>query len=219
MGLGEVVGGVALVGLAVLFGLALTEDEEPNLLTTEDTVGFAPAGSGVTSTTTSTGTSAATDATLAPTPQPTATSAAAEATEATEATTAATEVVETTTTEPAQSSTTSAATSTTEATVPLDQRPAVRVRVLNAGVETGAAAYVSGVLKQTGFEPLEPRDAPAAVDAVTVLYAPGKRAQGLTVNAVIEADPANVIEATDGDANWAALGSDVDVLVLLGPDG
>ena len=39
MGVGEVVGGVALVGLAVLIGLAITDNDEPETLTeTESTI-------------------------------------------------------------------------------------------------------------------------------------------------------------------------------------
>ena len=91
------------------------------------------------------------------------------------------------------------------------------MQVLNAGVEEGAAAFVSGVLKQTGFEPLEPRDAAQAVDGTVVMYAPGREAEAATVNAVIETDPANVIVAAAGDPNWAAAGGEIDVLVLLGP--
>ena len=220
MGVGEVIGGVAVLGTAVLIGLALTADDSPETITSATPVALGPDSSDAVATT-------------PPATEPTVTAAATTPTASpgTSATTAQDPVDETISSSPAASTTTTterpstttttegpaATTSTTEATVPEAQRPVVGVQVVNAGVEAGAAAFVTGVLKQSGFEPLEPRDAAAGVDAVTIYYAPGRRAEALTVNSIIEADPDRVTTPPVGDANWSAFGSELDVLVLLGP--
>jgi len=217
MGLAEVVGGLAVAGTLVLIGLALTDDQEPNTLTSVDSVVLAGSAGADTSVTTVATSAPPTTEAAAPTTEPLATTEpAAETTSRPGTTTEPPATTDAATTVP-RSSTTIPEPSTTVDTVPEEGRPAIRVQVLNAGVEEGAAAFVSGVLKQTGFEPLEPRDAAQAVDATVVMYAPGREAEAATVNAVIESDPAHVIVGTAGDPNWAAAGSEIDVLVLLGP--
>jgi len=92
------------------------------------------------------------------------------------------------------------------------------VRVLNGGAEDGAAAFVSGVLRTAGFEPIEALDAARPIDTTaTVFYAPGLQRAAADVNSLIEADPRQIVEGTDDDANWRQFGQFVDVLVILGP--
>jgi hypothetical protein len=221
MGLGEVVGGLAVAGTLVLIGLAMTDDGGPDSLTGADSVALAGgAAPDTTSMTVATSETLTTD-TAAPTSEPAATTEPAPTTEPAAATTSR---PATTTDPPATTAATSdprpgtsnPATSTTVDTLPEDRRPTIRVQVLNAGVEEGAAAFVSGVLKQTGFEPVDPRDAARAVDGTVVMYAPGREAEAATVNAVIKTDGANVRVAPANDPNWSASGGEIDVLVLLG---
>jgi hypothetical protein len=105
----------------------------------------------------------------------------------------------------------------TPGTLSDDEWDTIAVRVLNAGVEEGAATFVTGVLRQSGFAPLDPRDGPENVEATMILYGDGREVEAATVNAVIEAAPDNVIQAPEDDPSWAEFGAELDVLVLLGP--
>jgi hypothetical protein len=209
----EIVGGVAVVGVAALLGLSLLDDDEPAAFQTEDSLGLVPGAESGGSSTTSSSTTTSTGVTVSATTEPPTVSNGPTTERAADIAVTATTTRSTPTTRPA----TTTAPSNASPTVPEDERAAIAVRVLNAGVEAGAASFVTGVLRQSGFEPLDPRDAPTEVDATTVLFAPGREAEAATVNSVIDADPDNVMPTPDGDASWEEFGDELDVLVLLGP--
>ncbi|MGA9279582.1 LytR C-terminal domain-containing protein, partial [Ilumatobacter sp.] len=102
-------------------------------------------------------------------------------------------------------------------TVPVEQRTAVRVRVLNAGGPAGSASFTTGILGGEGFDPEGPGDGVVGVDQHTVVFAPGQEIAAATVNQFVNAAPEFVIEANPDDPNWAEFGSNLDVLVLVGP--
>jgi hypothetical protein len=210
----EIVGGVAVVGVAALLGLSLLDDDEPAAFQTEDSLGLVPAAESGGNSTTSSSTITSTGVTVSVTTEPPTVSNGPTTESAPDTTVTATTTRSTPTTRPV---TTTTAASSASPTLPEDDRGAIAVRVLNAGVEAGAASFVTGVLRQSGFEPLDPRDAPTEVDATTVLFAPGREAEAATVNSVIDADPDNVMPTPDGDASWEEFGGELDVLVLLGP--
>jgi hypothetical protein len=117
------------------------------------------------------------------------------------------------------SSTTSPPTSgpvTATALLPDEDRDSVVVRVLNGGGDAGADEFVTGVLEIEGFAPDAPGQAVEPVDRTSVLYRPGREAEAMTVNLVIEADRDRV-RCDTADPNWIAYGGLVDVLVIVGP--
>jgi hypothetical protein len=210
MNLGHVLGVVAVAGTVVLFGLAVTEDDDPDSITAGPSVVLAPTDTSDTSVAPSaipTTDAVATTEVIATTePAPDTQPTTEPATEPTDP--------PSTTDAPARTSPTNPSPSTTVATLPESRRPAVALRVVNAGADAGAARFVSGVLEEAGFEPLAPQDAADNVGGTVILHAPGREAEAATVNTVILTD--RVIAAPAGDANWAAFGGGVDVLVLLG---
>ncbi len=199
MNAGEVVGGVALIGILALVGLAVTADDDPQTLTGATTPGL-PTDASSTSADTSTAVSADT--------------------------TGSADTSDLATTEPATTEpVTTERVTTTTAPAPLrtvpplsrQERVDVVVRVLNGGAEDGAAAFVSGVLRTAGFEPIQALDAAQPIDTTTVFHTPGLQREAADVNSLIEADPRQIVEGTDDDANWRQFGQFVDVLVILGP--
>ena len=74
-------------------------------------------------------------------------------------------------------------------------------------------------LRSVGFAPAGPADAPQLVETTRVVFAPGRDVDAATVNEVIGAPPENVVPAGIDDPNWAEFGSDLAVLVVLGPGG
>ena len=68
-----------------------------------------------------------------------------------------------------------------------------------------------------GFAPRPPRDTAVPIDATTILYAPGRAVEAATVNQVFGLDPERVIEAPPDDPNWLQFGTDLHVMVILGP--
>ena len=216
MNLGHVLGGVAVAGTVVLFGLAVTEDDDPDSITAGPSVVLAPTDTSDTSVAPSaipTTDAVATTEVIATTEPAPDTQPTTEPTDAPVTTDAPNTTARATTTV-APTSPTNPSPSTTVATLPESRRPAVALRVVNAGADAGAARFVSGVLEEAGFEPLAPQDAADNVAGTVILHAPGREAEAATVNTVILTD--RVIAAPAGDANWAALGGGVDVLVLLG---
>ena len=222
MGLGEVVGGVALVGVIGMFGLALTDDGSDDSLATEPaaTLGPAPSGAEVTPTGAPEGTAAA----PAPTPEsaattpassdaPVTTSASTDPPDETDATVTSTTARATTTTARPTTTTVPATTTTGAADV-----RTIAVQVLDAGRAGGAAEDVTGALRATGFEPVEPQDAVSDVGWSLILYAAGHYTDAVAVNQVVGGDPALIVPAVAGDANWQEFGDELDVLVLLGAD-
>jgi hypothetical protein len=193
----EVVGGISVLGVLALIGIAMTDNNDPATLTSvpgstilapqfaaDSTIPEAP--------TSNTG---ATEAGEVPTPS-TAPPATPEAPTPTVATT----------------------TAPTGDTVPSPEVEvsAVRVRVLNAGGIPGVARFVTGVLDGEGFEPDNFGDGVASVEQTTVLYAPGSASAAAAVNEFLSVDEGFVTENLD-DPNWVEFGNDLDVLVLLGP--
>ena len=191
MRIGDVVGGVALIGLAALVGLAMTDDDAPQTITA-DTTPFVFESTPTSVTTIATTVSTTTE------PQPPTTVAPE---------TSAAEL----------SPSTPPATTTT--LVPVAQRAGIALRVLNAGAAAGAATETSAILRGVGFAPVGPADARVRVDATRVLFAPGRDVEAATVNEFIRARPDNVVAATADDPNWTAFGGGLSVLVVLGPPG
>jgi hypothetical protein len=193
MGIGVIVGGVALVGVAALIGLALIDEEASETLSETEATLLDPA---------------------APRPSTTAVVVASTA-----PATASSEPGEpaasgTSSAPPASEPTTTAATTTT---LSLVERAGINVKVLNAGAAAGAAASMTEAVRDAGFTAEGPADAASLTGATMVLYAPGQQGAGAAVNVVVGAPPANVVEATGSDPNWATLGAALDVLVVLGP--
>jgi LytR cell envelope-related transcriptional attenuator len=193
MRIGEVVGGAALIGVAVLVGIALTDDRTPETITS-DTSPFVFADS-------TSPPEASTPVTGAPTLDETTTSTTAAAPTTVDAA------------EPA--------TPTTAAPVPTlippDQRAGIAVRVLNGGARAHAATMTSDLLRGAGFAPSGSADASRTVPATMVMFAPGRELEAATVNDVIRARPENVVPGAPDDSNWAAFGDGLAVLVVLGP--
>jgi hypothetical protein len=196
MGLGEIVGGVAFVGVAVLIGLALRDENAPATLTGADVT---LADTSPTSPASSTAPAAAT----VPSTRPAATTTQPAASPST-----------TTTTSPPS---TSAAPTTVPATSPSAVPAEISVRVLNGGAGPGAAGRMTDALRFAGFDAAGPADASVAVGATTVLYAPGQQAAAEQVNTVVRASPVGVIAVTEADGNWRDHGAGMDVLIVLGP--
>ena len=214
MALGEVVGGVALVGAAAMIGLALTEDPNDDSLVSEPAATFDPAPA-------EPATSAG--ATTVPETSEPATTGEVEMTAEKPATTPAPteppDTSEATTTTTPRTSTTRPTTTTSapNTSAPADGDVAsIAVQVLNAGQNEGEGQEVTIALRGAGFDLLAPRDAVEAVGWTTIRYAPGQLAAGRAVNEVVGTDPALVLAATSDDPNWQEFGAELDVLVLLG---
>ncbi len=227
MGVGEVVGGIALVGVAALIGLAITDDDEPETLTeaASTLVDPAAAGAGPTSTATTLAPDTSSESTSTESTAPAEPTDPTDAADTTEDEPDETPPTETAATDvPASSTTTSTvAASTTPAppapptTLSAEQRAAINVKVLNGGAASGAAGDVTAALRFTGFTAAGPADARVGVQAKTVLYAPFQRPAADAVNELVGAQPVNVREVSPADPNWAAFGAGLDVLVVLGP--
>lgn len=207
MGVGEVIGGAAVIGVGVLIGLALVDDRDSDSLATEPALTV-----DVDATTTSTTTPPTTEP--IETTEPATTEAETTQPATTEAP-ATTEPVETTeapaTTEPVE---TTEAPTTTEAV----EAGQVRVMVLNGGREAGAAQTTSDELAEIGYDVLAPADSEVPAGWTIVYYGLGAREAALSINEVVQTDPALVIEPPPDDPNWLAHGTEVDVLVLLGAE-
>lgn len=203
MGAGEIVGGLALVGVAVLIGLAIASDDTPESISGTDASLVDPA--------TPTGT--------APTPTVAATPLVATAsTVGNEATASAGTAAPNPSTVASSTvtSTTAPATTVTPTTLSSQQRAEILVKVLNGGAPTGAATAMTATVRLEGFRADGPADAPAPVGATTVLYAPGQGTAAAAVNGIVGAAAPNVLEGSIADRNWANYGAAVDVLVVLG---
>jgi hypothetical protein len=208
MRVSDVIGGLAVCGVVVLIGMSLADEDSPDALADDPTTILVLNGSGTTDAP-AFDTTVATDATVA--------------TEGTDAT--PTDSTDSTTTDapaetPPASTPPPSSPPPTSTTVPLisdDLKPFVAVRVLNGGAGPGAATDATELLAAAGFDPRAQGDASIDVAVTTVLYAPDRRSDALTVNEVIGAAPENVREATPDDPNWAEYGADLHVLVVLGP--
>jgi LytR cell envelope-related transcriptional attenuator len=206
MRIGEVVGGVALVGVAVLLVIALTDDGAPETLTA-DTSPFlfaASTSSAALSTATTTATSPSVES-------PGSTASTADTTDAT------TTTAPTTSTLAGTTSTTTVA--PTSGSISPDQRAGIAVRVLNGGAPVLAATRMADVLRSAGFAPGSAADATRLVAATRILFAPGRELDAATVNDVVKARPENVAPGAADDPNWRAFGDGLAVLVVLGPAG
>jgi hypothetical protein len=223
VGIGEVVGGVALVGVAVLIGLALTEDNSPETLSTSDATLLEPAattaGAATTTAVAATDTSDAGTEPTASTDEPPATEATASV-EDTTAPASSSETPSTTTSgsDVATPPTTTVAPSTTAApptTLSLEQKREVDVRVLNGGARAGAAGDLTAALRFAGFTAPAPGDTSTRGAPTTILYAPFQEGAAAAVNVLVGAGPENIREGAL-DPNWVAYGGGLDVLVVLG---
>jgi hypothetical protein len=213
VGLRELIGGVALVGLAVVLAVSFLDD------TSEDRVGSASSEfDWISPTATVVGpTSPGETASLVTDAVTQASAASAEDPAFTSSATTPTTVAGPGTTAEKNDATDTTSTATSDAIEPLpDFDPgSIAVRVLNGGGDSGAAAFVTGVLRIEGFDPLEPGDAAESVAETTVLYRPGLQGAAEAVNTVIEASPDRVRPGPD-DPNWGAGGDSADVLVIVG---
>lgn len=207
--IGDVIGGMAAIGVVALIGLSLTEDDGPEALTVEpDETILAPATSVGPTTTVSPTTSVGEEA---PDEAPTSTVDVATTEDATSSSSSSSTS--------STSSTTTSTTTTTTTTYPPEFVPFIKVQVVNGGGGPGAARATTDELIADGFDPESPNDAVVLLDATTVLYPPGSLSEALRVNEVIGALPENVREAVPEDPNWAEFGpsGDLDVLVVVGP--
>lgn len=98
-----------------------------------------------------------------------------------------------------------------------ERRAEIDVLVLNAGANDGAAALATGALAEQSFQPRDPEDAVAESPGIRVLHAANRRPAALTVARIVGADTNQVVRAKADDPNWSALGTDLDVLVIVGP--
>lgn len=210
-------GGLSVVGVIVLIGLAIADDNEPDALTvppaptilapldetTSSVPGSAPSSPPDSSPTTD---GVASSIATVPDTAPGSTPATEPAEPASETTTA--ETVAPTDPPPP----------TTTPILDVEQRQGVRAQVINGGGAAGAATFVTGVLEGEGFVRIGPDDAATLVEQTVVLYAPGQEVAGATVGQVLEVPADRVVEAPPDDPNWAAFASELDVLVVLGPE-
>jgi hypothetical protein len=206
------VGGLSVVGVIALIGFAIADDTGQDTITTptaptilaplEPSETDAPADSAETTSTVATTTPGETD------------TSATDDTQSSEP--ASTDAPGTTATPTTSPTVTTDAPPSTEPTLPPDEREAVRVRVVNGGGPEGGARFVTGVLEGAGFVPDGPGDAVIATDETTVLYAPGQELAASVVGDVVEAAADRVLVAPEDD-NWVEFGSDLDVLVVIGP--
>lgn len=100
------------------------------------------------------------------------------------------------------------------ADISTERRPTIAVQVLNAGADDGAAGLATGALAEQSFDPREPADAVEESSGTQVLHAENRRRAAFTVGRIVGAD--QIRRAPANDPNWAAFGSDLDVLVILG---
>jgi hypothetical protein len=110
-----------------------------------------------------------------------------------------------------------AAATTTTAANTSDKAPSeVSVIVLNGSGKTGAAAAASTTIGNSGFNMLQPADAPARIPTTTVFYAEGFQADAEAIAAIVGkgADAVKPI----AEANLGAAAGDADVAVVLGED-
>ena len=197
--LSDAVGGLAVGGVIVLIALSLADNDEP---ATIDAV----SPFNITTEATSQG-----DPETAAPDEPEATTTS----EPTATTDTPTTVAATSTSPPPPSST--ATTPTSTVLVQPNFRPFIEIQVLNAGARSGEAATVSEQLEGADFAPRPARDAAVPTDATTILYAPGRAVEAATVNQVFGLEPDRVIEVPPDDPNWLQYGTDLHVMVLLGP--
>ena len=186
----QIVGGLAIVGVLVLVALTLWPQSEPSTTVVVQSSEDSVLGSpapGMDA-------SVTTAPTSSPEPSPT--------TEAEETATPTSE-----SDEPASD----------EASLPEERRGEVRVLVLNAGAPDGAAGLVTGSLAEQGFQPANPENAAAPSEGIRVLHAAEQRDAGLAVGMIVGAEADQVQQANPDDPSWAAFGTDLDVLVILGP--
>jgi hypothetical protein len=200
----QVIGVLAAAGVVALIGLSLNEDENPQtsaMVTTPtlSPVGVAPS-TGSTPTTTDDVAQGSGEG-PASSSSTTATTAASDAGPPTSVTTTTT----TTTTTP------------TTTLVPEDLRSFVELQVVNGGAPPGQASALTAQLRAAGFAPRGPQDAVEFVDATTIYYAPGAELIALSVNSEIGLPPERLAEVPPDEPNWAAFGSGLDVMVILGP--
>jgi hypothetical protein len=160
---GDIVGGVALAGLLVLLGLALSEDRRPAAIT-PDTSPFVFAST------------APTTAVASSVAVPPATTSAPPAAAPTSAAPPA-----------------AAPPATNAALLPPEARAAVQVRVLNGGAPAGSAAGVTDRLRAAGFTAAPPTDTESHVDADVVLFGPRADMAAATVSEVLQVAPDHVV--------------------------
>jgi hypothetical protein len=101
--------------------------------------------------------------------------------------------------------------------VPEEERSSISVQVVNGGAPDGSACEMTARLAAASFSPREGSNAVQPVGATTIWYREGQQSQAATVNSVVGAGDDDVRVAEAADANWAAFGEGLDVLVVLGP--
>jgi hypothetical protein len=111
--------------------------------------------------------------------------------------------------------TTSAPTTTT--TLPQELNGFIALQVVNGGALPGQATEVSAQLSAVGFAPRPPVDAVEFVGPTTIYYAPGERPAATAVNSAIGVPPERLLEAPPDERNWVQYGTDLNVMVILGP--
>ena len=202
VGVGEVVGGIALVGVAVLIGLAITDNDEPETLTEAESTLVDPAAAARPDEPATRGTDASSESTSSESTAPDRldrTDRCADTTESRRdaahrdaATDVASELVDDLDHAARPRRPRPPAPPTT---LSVEQRAAINVKVVNGGAASGAAGDVTAAIR---FSRVHGREAPpmprARVLANTVLYAPFQRAAAEAVNELVGAQPDNVLE-------------------------
>jgi LytR cell envelope-related transcriptional attenuator len=189
--LNQVIGVLAAAGVVALVGLSLNQDSTPQTSAMVTNPTLPPAGD------------------VPPTESA--------------ATTTTDVATEESGTEPAQDDSTTSATAepapTTSTTtlVPEGLRGFVALQVVNGGAAPGRASALTAQLTTAGFAPRRPQDAVENVDVTTIYYAPGEELIALSVNSEIGLPPERLVEVPPDEPNWAAYGTDLDVMVILGP--
>lgn len=208
MGVGEVIGGAALVGVATLLGLSWAADDEAE-----------SSGSPTTTILVYDPTTAPAVPTTTPTSDVTLPDSIPQSTESTPAGSSAPETTATASSPPPTSDSIAATTEAPVDTLSSLERASIAVQVVNGSGVDGAAAFVSDVLRLSAFEPADPADAvePITTPQGAILFATGEDEAAGAVATALDYGPEQVLAAPADDPNWIQFGGELQVLVIVGP--
>jgi len=200
----QVIGVLAAAGVVALVGLSLNQDSSPQTSAMVTNPTLAPAGEVPSTESAATTTiDVATEGSGTEPAQDDSTTSATTSADTSPPTTVAT-------TEPAP-------TTSSTTLVPEELRGFVALQVVNGGALPGRASALTAQLTTAGFAPRRPQDAVENVGVTTIYYAPGEELIALSVNSEIGLPPERLMEVPPDEPNWAAYGTDLDVMVILGP--
>jgi len=200
----QVIGVLAAAGVVALVGLSLDQDSDPQTNAMVTAPSLAPAGG-----TPSTGSAAATTIAVA-TEESGDEPAQGDSAASTTAGAEGSPPTSIPATEPAP-------TTTSTTLVPDELRGFVEIQVVNGGALPNQATALTAQLTTAGFAPRRPQDAVENVEATTIYFAPGAELIALSVNSEIGLPLERLLEVPPDEPNWEAFGTDLDVMVILGP--